>query len=613
MKLVSFYDGLGRTTESRNYEANGNYRAVQTQYDSFSRPYRRSNPFRPNEIDGSHPILWTVSRFDALGRAKEIETPDGAKVITAYHGNRALVTDQAGKQRIAKTNSLGELTDVWEITAPDSATTAVTFPNHSEVAYGYQTGYVYDALGNLTAVNQGAQTRSFAYNSLSRLTSVTNPESGTISYGHDANGNLTSKSQVRSGSANVVTAYTYDALNRPLQRSYSTPNGTPSNYQTTPTVSYTYDDPNIALSKGNLTKVSSSVSTTDYLSFDQFGRVTRSKQTTDGVVYGNDTNPMTYTYNLSGALVEQKYPSGRVVRNSLDNAGDLSQVESKKDSTAGYWTYAGNFTYNAAGAATSIRLGNGHWESTQFNARLQPTQIALGLTAGATNLLKLDYSYGTTQNNGNVQSQTITVPGLSDPFVQAYTYDSLNRLLSASETNNTSPVWKQTFTYDRYGNRNIDEANTTTLTKACGTSPNFTVCTADRKKENPAVNASDNRFTSGQDYTYDLTGSITADADSQSYIYDGENKMVQASNGGGPLGTYYYDGDGERVKKVVPNGETTVFVYDASGKMVAEYSTELNSTPQTSYLTSDSLGSPRINTNTDGAVISRHDYRPFGE
>jgi hypothetical protein len=43
-----------------------------------------------------------------------------------------------------------------------------------------------------------------------------------------------------------------------------------------------------------------------------------------------------------------------------------------------------------------------------------------------------------------------------------------------------------------HSNRNFDEANITTpLPKGCGTSPNFTVCTADRKKENPSVNTSD--------------------------------------------------------------------------------------------------------------------------
>jgi RHS repeat-associated protein len=66
---------------------------------------------------------------------------------------------------------------------------------------------------------------------------------------------------------------------------------------------------------------------------------------------------------------------------------------------------------------------------------------------------------------------------------------------------------------------------------------------------------------------------------------------------------------------VPSTGETTLFVYDASGKMVAEYSTAIASQQdaKVSYLTSDHLGSPRINTDANGQVIARHDYQPFGE
>src|SRR3990170_7960414 len=82
------------------------------------------------------------------------------------------------------------------------------------------------------------------------------------------------------------------------------------------------------------------------------------------------------------------------------------------------------------------------------------------------------------------------------------------------------------------------------------------------------------------------------------------------------FGEYFYDGDGKRIKKYVPStGETTIFVYDAAGKLVAEYSTVMAS-PQdakVAYLTNDHLGSPRINTDQNGAVTARHDYHPFGE
>jgi len=69
------------------------------------------------------------------------------------------------------------------------------------------------------------------------------------------------------------------------------------------------------------------------------------------------------------------------VQNVLDATGDLSVVKSKKNSTSGpFHKYAFNFVYNAAGAVTSMELGNLRYESTVFDSRLQPTQIALGTT-----------------------------------------------------------------------------------------------------------------------------------------------------------------------------------------------------------------------------------------
>ena len=107
--------------------------------------------------------------------------------------------------------------------------------------------------------------------------------------------------------------------------------------------------------------------------------------------------------------------------------------------------YIHNFGYNASGAVTSVQLGNGRWESMQFNSRLQPTQIALGTVQNGTDKLKLNYTYNTTgqaDNIGNVLTQTISVPavGLNSGFaaVQNYTYDELNRLTSATE--NVTPT-----------------------------------------------------------------------------------------------------------------------------------------------------------------------------
>ena len=176
---------------------------------------------------------------------------------------------------------------------------------------------------------------------------------------------------------------------------------------------------------------------------------------------------------------------------------------------------------------------------------------------------------------------------------------------------------KQTCIFDRFGNRNFDESNTTTLPNDCTESGNPVVCEAIRPIVNPSVNTSDNRLNG---YTFDAAGNTVRDAQNRKFTYDAENKQVKVETvdgNGDPIATigeYFYDGDGKRIKKIVPaTDEVTVFVYNASGQLVAEYSTEISQDPKVSYTTADHLGSPRILTDENGATISRRDFHPFGE
>lgn len=121
------------------------------------------------------------------------------------------------------------------------------------------------------------------------------------------------------------------------------------------------------------------------------------------------------------------------------------------------------------------------------------------------------------------------------------------------------------------------------------------------------------------DYDYDKNGSLTLDATNQKYVYDAENRIKEFfayKTDQDPYAVYDYDGNGNRVRKVSGPEEAkveTVFVYDGGGQLVAEYSTELAQTARVGYLTKDHLGSPRITTDEDGEVVSRHDYLAYGE
>jgi YD repeat-containing protein len=180
-------DGFGRASESWTRHPQGDVK-VSTIYDALGRAKQTSNPYRLSESP-----VYTTTTYDLAGRVTAVTTPDGATVSTAYDGARVMVTDQAQKKRISETDGLGRLLKVWEVRSPDSDTVSITFPQSGGTTYyGYLTQYTYDALDNLTTVAQGVQTRTFVYDSLNRLTSATNPESGTVTYTYDNNGNLTS-------------------------------------------------------------------------------------------------------------------------------------------------------------------------------------------------------------------------------------------------------------------------------------------------------------------------------------------------------------------------------------------------------------------------------------
>jgi RHS repeat-associated protein len=635
-KLVSIthYDQLGRVrlkrtledaaTESETDESTGI--KVQMRY-RFSAPYSytlTSNPYRAATASAANQeetMGWTLSKAHNNGRSSEVESFDGValpqpwgnnttstgKVITGIDANTTTVTDQTGKKRRSVVDGLGRLIRVDE-------TSGGAFDGSNGPLQ--PTRYSYDVLDNLIKVEQPTQTtpvvtqtRRFAYDSLKRLIFAANPEQAThsllanwaVKYEYDNNSNLTKKTDSRELSAtNLLTiTYTYDELNRIRMRSYA------NDPQNTPMVIYDYDDSNVEFAQGRLTKVTTQgISTTEYLKYDRLGRILQSKQTTN-TPDGNKDYSFSYEYNRAGALTREVYPSGKAVATEYDPAGRVAGV---KKEGGDYYVGAiatdtsNRIRYTAHGAIKAMKLGNGLWEHTNFNGRLQPIQIGLGTNTSNSGTVRLDYTYGTTNNNGNVLSQQIVV-GTMD-VTQSYEYDELNRLQRAEEkaTANASlpAYWKQTFTYDRFGNRKFDTSPTATFpASVLGAQLDFS--------------ANSNRITSSN-YHYDNAGNVKqepASPTNKSYAYDGENHQVSYSFNGTTT-HYVYDGEGHRVMKWDNTG-AIVYVYDGLGRLAAEYTTSASQNNGISYLTTDHLGSTRVVTNGSGAVKARYDYLPFGE
>ncbi|MCX6620776.1 MAG: RHS repeat-associated core domain-containing protein, partial [Acidobacteria bacterium] len=331
--------------------------------------------------------------------------------------------------------------------------------------------------------------------------------------------------------------------------------------------------------------------------YDTQGRLSGNTQTTTGLTGGK---ALSYTFNADDTLASVTYPSLLRTTTCYDTLGRVKWLTGATGTVtctdavgpAGSYVQSASYTYTGTEMASVITLGNNLVETLTQNMRGQLTDVQLEP------LWRLVNAYGTTNNNGNVQSQTLTV-GTAPALTTNYTYDMLIRLTQASETANAPNTgWTEAYGYDRYGNRWLSShaglpapaTNDVPETQGrYGTVPNNRI----DKDVFPA--------------NHDNAGRLLAWS-GQTIGYDGEDRMVAA----GSI-SFSYDGEGRRVKKVAGT-ETTVYVYDAFGQLAAEYSTVAPAESGRRYVTADHLGSTRAITDTSATPVltSCLDYLPFG-
>ena len=305
---TTILDGLGRVSQTQLTSDPTGTDYVVTTYDGDGRKACVTNPYRStsDRTYGS-----TCYSYDGLNRTLLVTKPDGSKITTTYSGNSTTVTDEAGITRQSLTNGLGDMTEVIE----------------NPGGLGYVTSYGYDALDDLTSVAQGgSRNRSFVYDSLKRLTSSGNPESGgttaPVTYTYDADNNVLTKKDARA----ITITYSWDKLNRMLGKTYS--NGDSS-------VSYSYDSTACVVvsscyNVGRMTGMTDAAGSESF-AYDKMGRLWGDTRTTAGI-----TKNINYAYNLDGSLATLTYPSGRIITyaylasakptSAYDNANEINYV-----------------------------------------------------------------------------------------------------------------------------------------------------------------------------------------------------------------------------------------------------------------------------------------------
>jgi RHS repeat-associated protein len=504
-------------------------------YDSSGRVHCVTNPHLVgSSTDGST----CISLYDGLNRPRVQNQPDGNTLSWSYSGNSTTSINEASKSWVRTSDAFGRLTKVIE---PGSLATT----------------YQYNVLGDLTCADQweagpigqpctSSHNRSFVFDSLSRLTSATNPETRTIGYGYDANGNMTSRTDARGITANYSPSdYPIDTLNRVTKITYS--DGSPQRlfaYDQSSYANFTFQNP-----IGRLTFQTVGVgNSTQLFSYDSMGRVINEFECVPSNC-GTGASTFSAGYDLAGNMNSLTYPDGRVVKQTWDTAAHLQTVtfDSYNGQHVGY-SYASGFTYTPSGALTEMTLGNGVYTHMPYNNRQQICQI--WTYNGQQVLMDKHYFYAPNSGFcGNTPGNTGNIAQIMDMQnnnrSQGFSYDSLNRLTAFANGDGTM---QQSYTLDSFGN--MSQSGTLSSSVTFGA--------------NNQIN------TSG--YGYDPAGNLTSfnnGAFTATYAYDANNQVTNVNSGGA---TYTYDADGERVRKDVGNSWTE-YVY-FNGQPLAEHNSD---------------------------------------
>ncbi len=608
---ITNLDGWGRVIQTIDPAQS----QVNLSYDAMGRVVSRTNPF----ASGGQPGPATSYTNDALGRTTLVTLPDGQTIQTSYNGNTVTVTDQVNRKMQRITDGLGRLVTVNEQDSSGNLTQA--------------TSSTYDYLDNLTQVNQGNQTRSSKYDSMSRLLYERIPEqSATINDGTGTywtckytytDFGIASHQDARG----VITTFSYDSLHRLTQKSYDTSNA--SGVAATDGVGISYN------ADGTIDQVNQNNYTETY-SYDSFKRVSSVTKFIAGSVYdARKTYAFNYTYNGASQPLTLTYPSTAQVSYSYDSYGrpnSMSEVS--------------GISYNVAGQVSGLTLGNGVVESYGFDSqRLQLTSQTA--TRNGTTLMSLSYSYqaqagqmGVNTTAGNA-GQLMTVSGSINGSTEmiAYTYDNYGRLVTSNQVSNSTSAQRR-FAYDRWGNRTGVWDATSGGNQIQSISYPQTLQGQGSAPTNRIGSVTNNSST--VNYTYDANGNVTNDG-AHTYIYDGENRVVSIDGG---TAQYRYDPQNHRVCKIVGSswthylwqgdqclaehdGTTTYgnygdppyglrsakvdYLYLGSRKVANyEWSHTPSHTYTPKYLLSDRL-SMRLTLDISGNVLGRQGHLPFGE
>lgn len=578
--------------------------------------------------------------FDAQGKLTAIKDRNDNQLTLAYTSDKLTsVTDDAGKQ--ITLSYTGER--ITSIAAPDNRTFTYAYNSAGELttytdATGASWNYTYNAAHQITKIEtpgdaahpRGEQNFTyqadgrvaasegyaghgrleFAYNTITRATTVTDARNNASVYHYDARGNLT---QIDDPDG---TNQQYGFGLEGNRTSVTDQRGKTTNYQ--------YD------TSGNVTEIRQSkpsdsdleaarpTTTMSYGVYDQISARTDPEGKTVSYTYDTDGNLLTltdeankntsWTYNSSGQPLTSTDANGRVTKYTYNTAGFLASEGSYEDALD-LTGKTNTFTYNAWGDETSATDPLMQTTTTAYDKASRTTTVTLPeVVAGQSDQITYEYD-----PRGNLLSA-------EDPLGHGDTqsYDRNDQLIQTTDATGKS----ESYQYDAMGNltQQEDAAGISTdheytkqgwLKKTIqedGTTPgriNELTYRADGKPTS-ATNAR-GKVTA---FTYDNLGRLSqvtdADAKNTSYQYDKRGLLTASTNANDHTSQFVYDARGDRISKQNPLGNTWQWRYDDAG-LLDESEDALNRITAYNYNEEDQLTQTSFPASSEPSIDQSYD------
>lgn len=601
--------------DERTIQTTQNGRTTIDKRDGFGRLIKRTNP------DGSYiqytydlygrlasqkDVTWNgISRntmtigYDGLDRTKSQSSPYSTGITFSYSVESGAYSGANDLAVVTKTAmgiaiSSKTYTDVYGQIVKQISPTGEIISN------------TYDGSGQLAKISitppagsaiMTTQERIFRYDSLGRLISKQEPETGNITFSNFDGLNLPGK--INEGVLNGVPTRSRNMIYDGLGRVRRVTNGSDS-------LSYVYQGTNL------MTAISNHSGESVIQSYQYWPDVAKAKQlmaeslSTTGITPSFSTN-IKYDYDSIGRLSSITYPDLRSIKYVYDQDSRIVEIKNNDQ------PLVTNITFDDWGNRSTLKFASGaysEWKSKDFGMHLDSWSVK--------------YSTGTTlsgpRSYGYDSGERLTQAG-----EWSITPDASGRMLAANAATfgiNTSHQ------YDSYGNNTYHQATgvgvpLTMNNFSFGSMPTNGVPSGNTGWIINAMGEA-NRI-----------GNLTGSSEGLALGWDGLGRLATATGvPNGVIQSYRYAASGLRINTIdtAQPGNNRRYAYSTGGLLLAEYTdsgwnrdvvylgaeaiAEITNTG-VFELHSDHLGTPRVitygNGSTSPTVAGIQSFGPFGE